>query len=149
MASEAGAKGVVTQHEGVGDPFTYRKRAGRFSASEWAVQIVLSRARRAARCAPPLLPFYLGDTPLPARAASEPLAQHGAMFAGTSKKGCARSMLGACSIPRFLSYAASPVLSNSAAGQLQVSLRADQATCHLAAIPPRPRTWSHAGMRLA
>ena len=53
MASEAGAKGVVTQHEGVGDPFTYRKRAGRFSASEWAVQIVL-----------PVLVVLLGARPL-------------------------------------------------------------------------------------
>ena len=41
VASEAGAKGVVQQHEGVGDPFTYRRRSGRFTASEWAVQIVL------------------------------------------------------------------------------------------------------------
>ena len=54
VASEAGAKGVVVQHEGVGDPFTYRKRSGRFSASEWAVQIVL-----------PVLVVLLGARALP------------------------------------------------------------------------------------
>ena len=39
--AKAESNGVVCAHEGVGDPFTYRGRAGAFSAYEWAVQIVL------------------------------------------------------------------------------------------------------------
>lgn len=41
LAENKATSGVVTAHEGVGDPFTYRGRTGRFSAYEWAVQIVL------------------------------------------------------------------------------------------------------------
>lgn len=34
-------RGVVVSHDGVGDPFTYRKRDGRFTVYEWAIQIAL------------------------------------------------------------------------------------------------------------
>jgi hypothetical protein len=39
---QAGDKGSGAEvHEGVGDPFTYRKRQGAFSVSEWLLGILL------------------------------------------------------------------------------------------------------------
>lgn len=40
---QAGGKGGAAEglHEGVGDPFTYRKRTGAFTVSEWLVGILL------------------------------------------------------------------------------------------------------------
>jgi len=54
LAEKKATTGVVNSHEGVGDPFTYRGRTGRFSAYEWAVQIVL-----------PILVVLLGAPTLP------------------------------------------------------------------------------------
>lgn len=56
MGSEIGKEGVTEPHEGVGDPFTYRKRSGRLTASEWVFQILLpasvvSLGACSARCA--------------------------------------------------------------------------------------------------
>jgi hypothetical protein len=35
------SRGVVVSHDGVGDPFTYRRREGRFTVFEWVVQIAV------------------------------------------------------------------------------------------------------------